>query len=79
MKCFQSCVSVSLSVHGGRGGGPHVTITHDAFDLTVQVWLLLTAVFTDWTRPILTMFIAGLKREKTNRSQTATDVAMVIK
>ena len=27
----------------------------------------------------LSMFIAGLKRGKTNRSQTATDVAMVIK
>ena len=27
----------------------------------------------------LTMFIAGLKRGKTNRSQTATDVAVVIK
>ena len=27
----------------------------------------------------LSMFIAGLKRGKTNRSQTATDVTMVIK
>ena len=27
----------------------------------------------------LSMFIAGLKRWKTNRSQTVTDVAMVIK
>ena len=27
----------------------------------------------------LTVFIAGLKRGKTNRSQTATNVAMVIK
>ena len=27
----------------------------------------------------LSMFIAGLKRGKTNRSQTVTDVAMVIK
>ena len=27
----------------------------------------------------LSMFIAGLKRGKTNRSQTATDVLMVIK
>ena len=27
----------------------------------------------------LSMFIAGLKRGKTNRSQTATDVVMVIK
>ena len=30
-------------------------------------------------RAYLSMFIAGLKRGKTNRSQTATDVAMVIK
>ena len=27
----------------------------------------------------MSMFIAGLKKGKTNRSQTATDVAMVIK
>ena len=44
MKCFQSYASVSLSVHGERGGGPHVTITHDAFDLTVQV--------SSWPNPL---------------------------
>ena len=30
--CFQLCVSVSLSVHRV----PHVTINHDALDLTIQ-------------------------------------------
>ena len=32
-ECFQSCLSVILST---GGGGFHVTITHDALDLTVQ-------------------------------------------
>ena len=31
---FQSCVSVNLSVYGV--GGPHVTITQDAWDVTLQ-------------------------------------------
>ena len=31
---FQSCLSVSHSVHGVDGS--HVTINHDALDLTIQ-------------------------------------------
>ena len=31
-----SVVSVCHSVHGVLGGGPHVTITYDASDLTVH-------------------------------------------
>ena len=29
-------VTVGHSVHGGRGRGSHMTITHDALDLTVK-------------------------------------------
>ena len=52
---------------GGRGGGKGDT------DLTApdRCYYLNQAY--------LSMFIAGLKRGETNRSQTATDVVMVIK
>ena len=34
--CFHKCLSVIVFWLEGGGGGPHVTITHDALDLTVQ-------------------------------------------
>ena len=57
------CQGVSLP-GGLLAGGILVTVTDRCYYLN---------------QAYLSMFIAGLKRGKTNRSQTATDVAMVIK
>ena len=50
------------------------------FDGVRQVYLMTAPDCCFYlNQAYISMFIAGLKKGKTNRSQTATDVAMVIK